>query len=206
MKFYRQSVVQKVRRLRTSGLSIRSIAIQANIPSSTVSRWVKDLPGQDKNFNKAHSVVELELGRFIAIAADMVITEQMAKICASLLYWCEGSKYPSSNFLAFTNSDWTMSETFLRLLRTGFTIDNSKLRAHLQVHSSHSYTELLSFWSKLLGIPKSQFYKPTITHPTSRMKRLEYKGTCTIKYFDTRVLHNITGIYTQFARTHGRVA
>jgi hypothetical protein len=54
---------------------------------------------------------------------------------------------------------------------------------------------MTSFWSQTLKIPKSQFYKPTVTPPTERMKRTHYKGTCTIKYFDFSFFNEITGVY-----------
>lgn len=206
MKFYTQSTVRKVREQRSAGLSINKISEKYNVSSSTVSRWVKDLPGSDVNFNKARAHATAEMERFVSVADSFPLSEDSAKLFVSLLYWCEGSKYPASNCLTFTNSDWKLSRTYLSLVRAAFPLDESKLRVHLQVHSTHPYEELLHFWAQLLEVPESQFYKPTVTSPTRRAKRLEYKGTCTIKYFDTKVLHNITGIYQQFARTHGEVA
>lgn len=206
MKFYTQSTVRKVREQRSAGLSINKISEKYSVSSSTVSRWVKDLPGSDVNFNKARAHATAETERFATLPASFSLTENSAKLFVSLLYWCEGSKYPASNCLTFTNSDWKLSRTYLTLLRAAFRLDESKLRVHLQVHSTHPYPELLHFWAQLLEVSESQFYKPTVTNPTKRAKRLEYKGTCTIKYFDTKVLHNIAGIYQQFAHTHGRVA
>lgn len=206
MKFYTQSTVRKVREQRSAGLSINKISEKFCVSSSTVSRWVKDLPGSDVNFNKARAHAITEINRFTDVPVNFPLTGDSAKLFVSLLYWCEGSKYPASNCLAFTNSDWKLSRTYITLLRLAFPLNESKLRVHLQVHSTHPYLELLNFWAHLLEVPISQFYKPTITSPTRRAKRLDYKGTCTIKYFDTKVLHNITGIYQKFAYTHGRVA
>ena len=129
-----------------------------------------------------------------------VLKKESAKILASILYWCEGSKYPSSNFVAFSNSDENLVVTFLNLFRLGFKPKESKLKASLQLHTTHNKEEMTSFWSKALKIPKSQFYKPTITKPTKNMKRRDYKGTCTIRYYDVYILLEIMGIFEEFSK------
>lgn len=195
MAFHDQKVVQEVREARKEGLSIKKIGMKLGLSETTVSRWVRDVPAFQKQFNSARKREKDLKSELSALAKNCVIDENLAKLFVSLLYWCEGSKYPSSAFLAFCNSDYVLVKTFLELLRFGYKIEEKKIRLHLQLHSTHSKDEMQKFWSNLLQVPLDQFYKPTITEPTRRMKRRDYRGTCTIKYFDVKLVLNIMGLY-----------
>ena len=66
---------------------------------------------------------------------------------------------------------------------------------------------MINYWSKMLKIPKKQFHKSTITAPKNKMKRKNYHGTCTIKYYDVKILWQITGLYELLgSRINGEVA
>ncbi|MFA5051361.1 MAG: hypothetical protein WC499_04600 [Patescibacteria group bacterium] len=200
MKFYDQKIVQEVRKERKKGLSIREIEKKLKVPNFTISRWVRDIPSDAKAFNLARQKEEFLKSDLRSLCDDLKIDKDLAKIFVSLLYWCEGSKYPSSNFVAFSNSDYSLVKVFLELLRRGFEINEDKIRIHLQLHSTHSPKEITKFWSDLLHVPSAQFYKPTITHPTNKMKRVDYRGTCTIKYFDVKLLLKIIGLYESLTK------
>lgn len=196
MAFHDQKVVQEVRLARKKeGLSIQKLGTKFGVPETTVSKWVRDIPSLHKRFISAREKEKTLKSELHDLTKNLAIDENLAKIFVSLLYWCEGSKYPSSDCVTFTNSDYKLVKTFLELLRHGFKIKEEKIRAHLQIHSTHSWEEVVQFWSRLLKIPISQFYKPTITEPTRKMKRLDYKGTCTIKYFDVKLVLKIMGLY-----------
>lgn len=209
MPFHDQKVVQEVRKARRTGLSIKKLGMRFGVPETTVSKWVRDIPSLNKKFISAREKEKELKSELHSLTENFVVDEGLAKIFISLLYWCEGSKYPASDCVAFTNSDCTLVKTFLEFLRRGFKIKEEKIRVHLQIHSTHSWEDTMQFWSKLLKISPSQFYKPTITKPTNKMKRLNYKGTCTIKYFDVKLVLNIMGLYESLAHQfadHGEVA
>ena len=198
MKFHDQNVVQQVRNGRKKGSSIKKLNGQFGVPETTISRWIRDIPSISKKFNAARTKEKLLKSDLHSLIDYFVIDETLAKVFVSLLYWCEGSKYPASNGMAFSNSDSNLVKTYLELLRYGFKIEERKIRIHLQLHSTHSTKKMKQFWSKHLNIPLSQFYKPTITNPTRKMKRLNYKGTCTVKYFDVSLMLKIMGLYERF--------
>lgn len=206
MPFYLDTFVKRVRDARVGGRSIKSLARDFRLPYSTVARWVNDIDSPNVQFRRARAKDEQRKNQLKYVAREFRLTRKSAQLFAALLYWCEGSKYPASNFLHFANSDWRMASAFLELLRRGFQIDETKLRIHLQIHQTHNYKDLVRFWSTLLRVPATRFYKPTITKPTGRSKRRTYLGTCTIKYFDVTLLLGITGIYEGFAERVGRVA
>jgi len=200
MKFYSSDVVNLAREKRIKGNSIRMISRELQISDTTIGRWVKDIKSDSPSYNKNRLKNEDEKQKYNHLFKNLKITEKNAKLLCSLLYWCEGSKYPSSNCIAFVNSDFKLVKTFFQLLKQAFEIDIDKIKIHLQIHSTHDFNEIKKFWSGLLSIPENQFYKPTVTNPTQKMKRLNYKGTCTLKYFDSKILLQITGIFEEFSR------
>ena len=200
--FHDQAIVQRVRTERKKGTSIKKLGSQFGIPETSVSRWIRDIPSQVKIFNNARdkeNSLKLELQE---LTSQLNVDENMARIFVGLLYWCEGSKYPANTGVAFANSDHRLVKTFLELLRKGFKIQESKIKIHLQLHSTHPQQKITKFWSTLLQIPLNQFYKPTITAPTRKRKRLNYKGTCTIKYFDVKLVLRIMGLYEGLANKY----
>lgn len=206
MGFYPQRVVQKVRNRRKEGLSIRQLEDEFAISYGTISRWVRDIPSKNTAFKQARQRDEQRKWVSRAVGAEFPVTRSGAKFLASLLYWCEGSKPPSSNYVAFCNSDPNLVKVFLELLRQGFQINEEKMKAYLQVHSTHDYDEVLKFWSKLLQIPPDQFHKPIVTRPTGNMKRRKYHGTCSLKYYDVKLQLEMVGIYEAFTERYGGVA
>ena len=202
MKFYDSSIVNQARKARKNGSSLREIEKKLHVSSSTVSTWVRDIKSKDPIFNNSRLFEKENKKTFIYLFNHLKINKNWSRILVSILYWCEGSKYPASNCIAFTNSDPTMMKTFLSLLRKAFHIDEAKLRIRLQLHSTHKITQENTFWSKLLDIPIGQFGKPTITYPTNKMKRVSYRGTCTIKYYDVKLQLQIIGLYEAFSQQY----
>jgi hypothetical protein len=60
--------------------------------------------------------------------------------------------------------------------------------------------QLAKYWKKLLGISQDKFYKPTVTAATQGRHRLNYLGTCSVKYYNYRLQLRLIGIYEQFMR------
>lgn len=188
------------------GVSVTKISRELKIPDTTIGRWVRDISSDYPSSNRAKLNNLEQKEKYKHILANTRISKNEARLLCSLIYWCEGSKYPSSNFIAFSNSDHRLVRTFLFLFKRAFEVDMRKVRIHLQIHSDHDSDKTRSFWSELLEVPPTQFYKPTVTDPMKKMKRLDYQGTCTLKYFDSKLLLQITGIFEEFAKLFGEVA
>jgi transcriptional regulator with XRE-family HTH domain len=199
-KFHSSNTVQKARKLRKEGLSSSEIARRLGVGDTTVLRWCNDITSQNPYHLYAKKMRMRAKGKSIGLVEKIKIGKDMAKLLASILYWCEGAKYPSTNFIAFSNSDIDLIRTFLKLFRFGFQPQEDRIKVHLQIHTTHNIEATISFWSRITKIPKAQFYKPTITKPTKNMKRKNYKGTCTIRYYDVYLLHEIIGIYEEFSK------
>lgn len=121
------------------------------------------------------------------IFGDYKLNKNSAKVLLALLYWSSGAKYPSSNFVAFSNSDPGLVKTFLNLLRKTFNITESKIKIHLQLYSTQDKKTMTEFWHKLLSVSHKQFYQPTITKPPKKV-RPDYFGTCTVRYHNLNLL------------------
>lgn len=198
MKFHPEHVVRKARRLRRRGFSGAEIGRRLNIPDTAILRWCVDIPSKNLYHLHIQKLIKKAKKRSIKVVKNVKINKERARLLTSILYWCEGAKYPSSNFISFSNSEIELVRTFITLFRIGFQPEERKLKAYLQLHTTHDKEKITSFWSRILKIPKSQFYKATITKPTKNMKRRNYKGTCTVRYYDVYLLHEIMGIYEEF--------
>jgi hypothetical protein len=68
-------------------------------------------------------------------------------------------------------------------LRSAYNIDEKCLRVRLHLHHYHNVARVRGFWSKLLGIPKTQFEKIYIkSRKKTKKKRKNFAGICFLKY------------------------
>ena len=152
---HNQKVKTDANELRSRGYSYREISLLLKITKSTAYEWLKNIhltqtavqrieklksEGRNKANNARHlkrlALIEDSENSAKRIFKSFRLTPELAKICCSLLYWAEGGKF-TDNRLEFTNSDPAMIKTFLKLLRTGFAIDESKLRVNIHIHEYH---------------------------------------------------------------------
>jgi hypothetical protein len=198
MKFYSQEVVKKAQILRKKGYTSKAIANIFHVADSTILRWCVDIPSKNGYhlFQLKKKIAAKE--RSEKVIQELNIDANKAKLYASLLYWCEGAKYPSTNFINFCNSDLNLIKTFIYFFRKGFKPKENKLKAQIQLHSTHDVKKILNFWSDNTQIPVYNFQKSTITKPTFKMKRINYMGTCSIRYYNVYLLIEIMGIAEAF--------
>ena len=203
MKRYPEYLVNKAKQLiLEKNLNYKEVSECINVSESSVSIWCRNLVNSKlKSLVRKNEAKRLSFKkRDLWIIKQLNVDVRTAKLLCAIIYGCEGSKYPSTGCLAFTNSDSSLVLTFVNLLRMGFIIDKSKFRVHLQIHSNQNYSELVGFWSNLLDIPKNKFYKPTVTIPNGKKHRLMYRGTCTVKYYDYKLQLSLIGIFEEFMR------
>lgn len=208
---YSDTQIFKAQELRKkAGYSFAQLQKITGIPATTIRNWCQKDNSKTRwatllatNDRKRENIKSSEKQLFDAFAS---IDQSQAKIYVSLLYWCEGYKYPSNNKMGFTNSDPQLVKLFLALLRKSFSLNESKFRVHLQLHTSHDIKKTTTFWSNLLQLPETQFIKPTITEVKGGKHRKTYYGTCTLRYPDYKVQLRLIGIYEMFVSRFGGVA
>ncbi len=200
---YPAHFVNQARRLASDNLSYCQISKKLNISNSTIAVWCRDLK-IGSNTNGVIRTYQARRRRLLhsekKIFNNIVFDKTQAKIYCGILYGCEGSKYPASSGVMLTNADPELMLSFITLFRKSFRVEENRLRVHLQIHTTQNYSKLLNYWSRLLKVPKSQFYKPTLTEPHGRKHRSKYLGTCTLKYHNYRFQLKLIGIFDEFMR------
>ena len=212
-------IKEEAYKLRLHGHSYREVSELLKITKSTAYEWLKNTPLNAKQrierlktsgrvkANKTRHLKRLELIKNSEIWARKVLksvhlTHKLAQIYCSLLYWAEGGKF-TDNRLEFTNSDPAMIKTFLRLLRIGFAIDESKLRVNIHVHEYHNEPKQVLFWSKQTNIPIQKFNKSYLKPHTKKVIRENYQGCARICYHSGKVAKEIRALYTEFSKNLG---
>ena len=115
-----------------------------------------------------------------------------AKLVLAALYLGEGSKNMRGT-LRLGNSDPGVIKLFLKLLRSGYEINETKFRATILCRADQDIKSLERFWMQVTRIPSRQFYKARVDARTigKPSRKLDYKGVCMIDYFSARVFHDI---------------
>lgn len=171
----------KARKLRSQGESIKVIAKNLGVSSSTVSLWCRNIklspeqiaelerrahdPRYGKRLENSLRQQQLRLKRTKKLFNEGTkeigkLTNRELFIAGSALYWAEGFK--SDNLAGFCNSDPDMVKFFLAWLKRcfGYKDEDLRLRVGLNESFRNKTGKIENFWSDLTGIPKSQFQKP----------------------------------------------
>ncbi len=129
------------------------------------------------------------------IIKEILKNQSATRLICAILFWCEGSK--TTTQVKFTNSDPEMIKYYLRLLRIGFSVDESKFRALVHLHEYHDEKTQIDFWSKLTNIPKTQFHRSYRKPNTQKRIRENYPGCICITYFDARLAKRLWAYYKE---------
>lgn len=202
--------------LREKGFSVSEIAQNLKVSKSSVSLWVRNIKlssvaksrianisvlgrekGKETNKLKRQKIKDTIGDKILAELKGLHYTIITKKISCALLYWCEGEKSPNS--VKFTNSDPKLLETFLKLLRSAFDLDESRFRVCLHLHSYHDETKQKSFWSHVTGIPENQFIKTYRKKNSGIAIKKDYPGCASVRYNDVKVAIEIEKVYSIFA-------
>lgn len=206
---------KKARELRYQGLSLREIAEKIKCPKSSISEWVRDIPLTDKQIAR----LELKQDRARAKAANHPnspknvwaairknfresafkeipsdCTKEILKVSGVALYWAEGYKV-GINMVNFSNSDPHMIALMMRFFREICRVPEVKFRGLVHIHPHLDKHKATKFWSKISGIPTSQFHKTQFgVSKASKHKRDTLPlGTFRIVVCDTRLRSKIDG-------------
>jgi plasmid maintenance system antidote protein VapI len=194
----------KARQLRKNGVSIVVIASMLGVTKSSVSAWCRDITlTPEQNFklvkNKGVSVTTGQrMGaeankkmRLNAIRDAELYGQEMVKkisnrellLIATALYWSEGSKSSRTSGFVFVNSDPEMIRVMRLFLIDVLKIPKKDLVCSIQINKIHEgrIEKVLSFWKKLLQLPRNQFRKPYYVN--TRVTKVydnydDYHGVC----------------------------
>lgn len=213
-------------KLRKQGLSYNEISIKLHVAKSTLSLWLKDIPGFEKikenNIRRAkqiwsRNIIEFNRKRTAEHLKNRVneierYSKDIKQISQSnlfylgiALYLAEGGKTEKSN-LRFSNSDSTIIKIMMKFFREICHINPSGIYARIHLYEQNRYAETLNYWSKITEINKNRFWQPQLvisksSKKTKSSRKLEY-GTlhltiCNAEF--NRKMHGwMKGIKLQF--------
>lgn len=210
---YSSKIKNQAISLRKSGYSINEIVKIIGISKGTASVWMKNitlnkealrridnnrLKAQFKSIqtriDKRTKVKKKLNSHAYMLYSRLNLNIDLKKVLCAILFWTEGSKNRSC--VSFINSDPMMIEVYVSLLRESFNLDEGKFRGLVHLHNYHDEEKIVNFWSKLSGIPVSQFSKSYRKSNTQKRKREGYKGCFRIRYYDSQVAEELHSIYT----------
>ncbi|MCX5667721.1 MAG: hypothetical protein NTY34_05380 [Candidatus Omnitrophica bacterium] len=114
---------------------------------------------------------------------------KLLKNTGLVLYWCEGtgdrSDAKKNTTLAFTNTDITMLNIWIKFLLEVCGLDKKKIKVRIYLHKNQNGNRLREYWSKKLSIPLSQFENVSYTRKESTQQ--DYKGTVKIKVHNLKL-------------------
>ena len=225
---------EDIRTLRAQGLTYREInqSLGTKIPKSSLNHICKNIVLNKRQIARIDKITKnnLSVGQQKALVANKLIfdmklvqyrkdNQHLGKfmkdrraqlIALAMLYLGEGGKWKSHRGLSLGSSDPTIIEIYLNLLESCFGITKDKLRGRIQYRADQNYEKIISFWSKVTGINKQNFYpgyvdKRTIGKPTLKT---DYRGVCVITCGGTAVqleLEQIVGIINKQLRGYSSV-
>lgn len=203
-------------RLRKQGYSYSKIIKQFKIPKSTLSdwvghlklsesqkikirnRWLKELKKARKKAAETHRRNKINRMANINQKAKAFVNKinfdnQTNQIILSALYLGDGIKREGSVELGSSNPK--IAKTFVILLRKLYNLNEKKFKCTIFGRYDQNPKKIEQYWSNLLSIPKSQFYKTYLDKRTKGTKTYPtYKGVCLIRYTDTATQRKIVAI------------
>lgn len=214
---YPIKIIEEARRLRRLGLSLGELSVRFKISKSTASLWTSKEKLSKSGTNRIikrqniarkkafltlenrRNVIRNEILKKSKISLSKIrFTTPLNKLILSIFMWTEGEKGTFKR-LGFVNSDPKMISTYLSLLRSSFTLNESKFRALVHIHEYHNEEDVIQFWSGLTKIPKSQFTKSYLKPHTGKRIRPNYMGSIRINYNDYKVAREIASLYNMLA-------
>jgi hypothetical protein len=202
---YRGKVAEqeKARKLRAENRTLADIAEIPGVSKSSVSIWVRDVPftpskrrhGPHRRPHPAQlaKLREIEECNAEGLKAIGTLSDEAFLAAGVALYAGEGAKNGGSVILA--NTDATMIRFHCAWLRRFFDVDETRLRVRVYLHEGLDLDAAEEHWSRVTGIPRSQFRSPyrAVADPTIRRNKHEF-GCAYVGYSCTHTLRKIQGL------------
>lgn len=217
----------KAFKLRIQGKSYNEISEEIGVAKSTLSLWLKDiilsevaskriegrlrqgvLNGLVKRNKlqthlarqRMHQIRETARLRIPKLSSDELL------LAGALLYWAEGYKRLmvrggrelTAHVISFVNSDPDMVRVFVRFLIEFLEVSPSEIRLCVRLYAHIGEKEASNYWSKVTGLQKSNFTKPTYLVTGASKGRRPYNrlpyGTLQVAVNSTEKFHYLMGL------------
>lgn len=190
--------------LRRQGVSMGEIAKRLGVAKSSVSYWVRDIELTESEIKKlklnSHSRIAIERRRTSRMkrhaSERQEITIQAYKeaklfvnnplwCVAVSLYWGEGGK--TQRTIRIANSDPAVIKIMVKFFREFCQAPAEKFRGHVHAFAHTDKVQTVDYWSKVSGIPKTQFFKTYVKNSSASKQKRDTlpNGTCQIYVHDS---------------------
>lgn len=178
---YHQEIKQKAINLRKEGYSYNYILKYVPVRKSTLSDWLHDIPFiPNKHTIETIGNARIASGKYkhqIRVNSLEKARSQAEKDMAKLsdrdiimlglgIYIGEGGK--TEGITRIINSNPKIIRFAIKWLKISFGIETTNIKVRLFLYPDSNEKNSIKFWSKNIGIPKKQFYKPTIDKRTNK--------------------------------------
>lgn len=188
------------------------IAHELGVSKSSVSLWVRDVPFEPRPRNRGHhsqrphpmhlaKVAEIERCSEWGYEQLAGMTDREFLVAGAALYWGEGFK--RDGVVGMANTDPRCLLFFVTWFRGCFQIDESRLRVRLYLHEGLDLEAAETYWSDLLGIPRTQFGKAyrAAADPTRRRSKHTF-GCPAVVYSETSLHRRVMGLVRALSCTN----
>ncbi len=205
----------QARQLRADGLSVRKIAEVMNLPTSTISLWVRDvaltstqvetLKLQNRRYGAQNKGAQSNrlAGQALRKSYQQVGRAKAQEgnplhLAGCMLYWAEGAK--ARNNLQFANSDSNMMKLFIRFLREQMGVPDTKMRMFIHCHTEEkdAQHQIEEYWLTLLRLPRSQLRKTFYKRGSTTVHRNLPYGICRLAVYQSAILQHIYGAIQEY--------
>lgn len=204
----------RAQKFRRAGLSMKEIQRRLEVSRSSVSLWTRDIKLTREQLEKLYLNKKTGALRGSIIAAMNKIrlreevTERLKEegikeigqlskrdkfITGVALYFAEGNK--GGTTVSFSNSDPRAVKFMMGWLQEYCGVPKEKIVCSLYIHDNLDEIKAKFFWSKLLGIPLSQFRKSYIVkNNPNRLRKVKHiYGVIRISVSSANLLRKILG-------------
>lgn len=208
---------ERVKKLRSEGLSYGEIQKQVKVSKDTISRWCKNIVLSPKQLDRLlqNKLYGATKGRLIGakkqqderIERSKLLFENGVSKIGKLskrdrfiagvgLYIGDGGK--GDKRFAFSNSDPKTIKFMSEWLTEFFNISPTKMAGQIWIHNNLNEKEARKYWSKLTKIPEHRIYKSYIAKNRNDSKKIRKQlhdyGIFTLLHLSSSVQREILGL------------
>lgn len=145
-----------------NNLSMKQIAKSLNCSTNKVVYWMDKYQIKRRSISEAVYIKAHPDGDpFKKESIDSIEKAYIAGLGVGL-YWGEGVK-ANKYSVRLGNSDPVLINSFIKFLECIFNVKKIDMKFGLQIFTDIDIKKAILFWSKEIGINRSQFYKPHVT-------------------------------------------
>lgn len=182
----------------TDKKSMQEIADNLGVSLNAVVYFMRKHKIPRREFGEANKLTAQKIPPSFSIRKGRSNKDKEVDIAGAMLYLGEGYKTSKSNGIDLANSDPRIVKIFMNFLRSRYDLDEKRFRAYVYCYEDQKVKNAERYWSKITGIPLSQFTKPYIRGDFKAGGRKMERGLVHVRYYDRRLLNDILNLIESY--------